>query len=345
MRKPAPRLWFYSDDYNDDSTIDNVLSEEMMNDYMDFYYDGVFVGDDLYYLSSDYREIYVYHTATKESEIFWSGSDFMYCITSDNSYLYVSGFRTNSDENSYAELIKRINIETGQCEELLATDELYIQGIAIRDGILYYYAKERGGNRNTIYCIDISENMNFANVKVYADCLSDIYISFEPDTTLYLAYVAGYSEIFYEGHLETQCGIGVYITKNGEYFYNIIGDGYDNSGKDKISYYPGKLMRYRESDDLQVIQENIIAENVSAYGWGNNHLYYAVTTSGGFEIYESNPDGSNSRCIASGQNGMHVCALYTAENYIVYSYGNYYLNEAEESIMEMDCVSIGGLSL
>lgn len=31
MRKPAPRLWFYSDNHNDDSTIDNVLSEEMMN--------------------------------------------------------------------------------------------------------------------------------------------------------------------------------------------------------------------------------------------------------------------------------------------------------------------------
>lgn len=317
-----------------------AYSEEMMNDYMNYCNDGVFVQDDLYYLSSNKQEIYVYHTENKMSELFWSGENSFFCITSDDTYLYVGGYRTNSEENNYAELIKRINIETGECEELFATNEMYIQGIAVRDGILYYYTEERGGSKNTIYCIEISENMDFASAKVYVNCLSDIYLAFEPDNALYLAYVGGYPKVFREGHLGMQVGTGIYITKIGDYFYNLISEDFSSYGNEKISYHPAVLVRYQEDDNSEVVWNNIIAEDVTAYNQENQLLYYAVATEEGFEIYESNPDGSNQKCIASGQGGTRVQALYTTENYIVYSYGNNHLEEVDERITGMDCVAI-----
>lgn len=311
-----------------------AYSQELMDEYMNFYYSGVSLGDDLYYLV-DEKEVWIYRGESEEPELFYRGEDFYSCVVTDGTYLYLNEFAPGSS-------IGRINIDTGEYEELLVAKDKNIGAIAVREGVLYYYTDYYDQDHNyiqTIYCIEISDDMDFDNAKVYVDSLADMYISFNPTSVLYLAYVGGNPMFFYDGHIGMGLGVAKYQTMYDGYFYNIAGDtSHYNNGA--LYRTPSYLVRYKNGDDNSDIMENALASEVTAYNREGEHLYYAVATEEGCEIYESDLDGDNKRCIVSRSDGTRIKYLYTTENHIIYCYSNYYMTDAEAYIEAMGKVDI-----
>lgn len=314
-------------------------SEEIEEKYMNFFYDGVSIGDDLYFLSENGDAIDFYQGSTGEITSFFENDIFYYDIDSDGTYLYVCGF-----DRKHNSIISRIAIATGEYEELFCNSQMQIHGIALREGMIYYYAEMYGEDgkpvKNTIFCTELADSMNFDNAKIYVDYLSDLYLSFNNGATLYSSYVGGNPTMSSDGFVEMSIGTGRYITKFGEYYYNIALRDTSHYSSGNLYRYPAYLIRYKEGDDDSVIMDNAIATEVTAYNKKGDKLYYAVATDDGLEIYESDLDGGNRKCIETRTDGTRVKALFVTENHILYSYSNGYLSEIDEFIGAVESVSI-----